>query len=313
MVIDGGTHYDLVLMDIQMPFMDGYEATRLIRSDSRFTSLPIIAMTAHALEEERQKILAAGMNDHISKPINARNMLDVMRYYLRRQESGQHPEKRFENDGADKIAIPNILGLDIPDALNRFDGDGKLYLWLLSAFIENESISANLVEEALNAGDTNLAIRLAHTIKGAAGNISAVELAKLASTLEIAIEKDEPSANIMTALGQFAAELDRLMAELKSRLPITPKTGDILPGKIDIDVVTPILNKLYGYIKESNGKAERYLDDFQEELSGFPEKEINQLKNHLMNFDFAKAHHALLALAVKNGIFLISDEKRENI
>ena len=310
MVIDGDTHYDLVLMDIQMPIMDGYEATRCIRSDRRFSSLPIIAMTAHALEEERQKILTAGMNAHITKPINARKMVEVIASYLHRP--AVHSDQRLEVGNAHETAIPPVTSLDISATLSRLNGDRKLYLSLLNAFVENESNAALSIKEALSEGNTTMAIRLAHTSKGTAGSIGAVELEKLAGILEIAIDKNEPSAGIMTALGQFAAESDRLRAELKSHLPVAPKTGNILPGTLDRAVVAPILNKLHDYIKGYNGKAERYLDDFQRELSGFPEKDIDKLKKHLMMFDFDKARNALLELAEKNDIILTSDGKGDN-
>jgi len=314
MITGDVARYDLVLMDIQMPVMEGYEATRLIRSDSRFTSLPIIAMTAHALEEERLKILAAGMDAHISKPINARNMLEVIRFYLQGQgqETRDNQGKRILDYDADEIIIPYITGLDILSALNRLDGDRRLYLWVLSAFVENDSNAATLIEDALSAGDKKLAIRLAHTIKGAAGIIGAAELEKLASILELAIGQDKPSAKIMTTLGRFAAELNRMVAELKSRLPVEPKVGETLQGTLDVTLATSILNKLHGYIKGCNGKAERYLDDFHTELAGLPEKDLNLLKKHLNNFDFTEAHDILLALAEKNGILLASDEKRDN-
>ncbi|MEI6306043.1 MAG: Hpt domain-containing protein, partial [Deltaproteobacteria bacterium] len=213
---------------------------------------------------------------------------------------------------ADEINILDIAGLDIVEALDRLDGDRRLYLWVLSAFVENDSNAATLIEDALSTGDKKLAIRLAHTIKGTAGNIGAVELEKLASILELAIIQDEPSANIMTAFGVFAAELDRMVAELHNLLPVAPKGDDTLQGALDVALVTPILNQLHGYIKGSNGKAERYLDDFQIELAGLPGKDLNLLKKHLKKFDFTEAHDVLLALAEKSGILLASDEKRDN-
>lgn len=223
MITAGGTQYDLVLMDVQMPVMDGYEATRLIRSESRFNSLPLIAMTAHAMQEEQEKILQAGMNAHISKPIDAQTMLRTIGSFLGGRDTSLDLREKPENDSEDETVIPDIEGLDIQVALDHLDGDRKLYLWVLRTFLETESNAAKLIEEALSAGDTNLALRLAHTIKGTAGSMSATELENLASILESAIGQDEPPSNIMTALEQFAAELERLVTELKSQLPLAPK------------------------------------------------------------------------------------------
>ncbi|MEI6209909.1 MAG: response regulator, partial [Desulfuromonadales bacterium] len=302
MITEGSTSYDLVLMVIQMPVMDGYEATRMIRSDSRFTSLPIIAMTAHAMQEERQKIREAGIDAHITKPIDARTLLRVLGFFLSAQESSAHLRDILDDDSGIEPIIPDIKGLDVAEALSRLDGDRKLYLWVLLSFLENESNAAMEIEEALNGGDTKSALRHLHTVKGIAGTIGALKLTELAMVLETTIGQDDPHANIMMALEPFAAELERLMKELNDHLQVASQTGVILPASLDVAVVTPILNKLLDYIKEKNGKAERYLDDYNKELAGLPEKDINILRKHLFNFDFSAAHDSLMALAAKNGI-----------
>ena len=301
LITRGSTQYDLVLMDIQMPVMDGYEATRLIRSDSRFITLPIIAMTAHAMLEERQKISQSGMNAHVTKPIDAQTMLRTIGSFLGGQDSTLNPRGQPDDEMGDDTVIPNIAGLDISGALTRLDGDNKLYLWSLRTFVKNESNAANVIGEALITGDTNLAHRQAHTIKGCAGSIGAVALEHLAQTLETAISEGAPSENIMSDLKLFAAEMERLVTELKIHLPVDPA---LQPGSINLAIVTPILNRLQDYIVASNGKAEYYLGDYQSELSGLPDNEIRRLKKHLTNFDFAAAHEALLALSSKIGVIL---------
>ena len=301
LITRGSTQYDLVLMDIQMPVMDGYEATRLIRSDSRFISLPIVAMTAHALQEERQKISHSGMNAHVTKPIDAQTMLRTIGSFLGGQNSTLNPGEQPDDEMGDETVIPNIAGLDISGALSRLDGDNKLYLWSLRTFVKNESNAANVISKALIAGDTKLAQRQAHTIKGCAGSIGAAALENLAQALETAIKQGAPSENIMSDLERFAAEMERLVTELKIHLPVDPA---LQPGSIDLAVVTPILNRLQDYIVTSNGKAEYYLGDYQSELTGLPYNDIRRLKKHLTNFDFAAAHEALLALSSKIGVIL---------
>ncbi len=304
MITGGGTEYDLVLMDIQMPIMDGYEATRRIKSDSRFTHLPIIAMTSYAMEEERQKIIEAGIDAHISKPFDVRTMLQVMKSFLREQESSVHSNERLEYDG-EEIAIPDIAGLDSAAALDRLDGDRKLYLWVLRTFVENDSHAPSKIEEALRVEDTDLAIRLAHTIKGAAGAVGAVELEVLGRSLENAIIKGDSSVGVMGILECFAAEMNRLTADLANHLPASPQNdGDTLPGTLDMAAVSPILSRLLVYIKGNNGRAELYLDDYQKELAWLPDSEVKQLKTHLKNFNFDAAHDALLSLSARSGIVL---------
>ena len=308
MITEGSTLYDLVLMDIQMPVMDGYEATRIIRSDNRFTSLPIIAMTAHAMQDERQKILEAGADAHITKPINARTMLQVMKFFLHDQESGVYLRERFAAGSGNELLLPQISGLDISGALNRLDGNGKLYLWVLRSFVEKESTAATTLEKALRAGDKKSALRHIHTIIGTAGTMGAVELVTLSLQLEKAIEQDDSSTRIMDALENVAAELKRLAMELKAHLPSVTQDDTSTQGPIDPAVVTPVLGRLLGYINGRNGKAERYLDDYQDELAGLPEADVETIKKHLNNFDFVAARDALLSLAARNGIDLHMDE-----
>ena len=175
--------FDVVLMDLQMPEMDGYQATAKIRSDARFANLPIIAMTAHATIEERQRCLAAGMNDHISKPIDpaaaVRDGGPILQARDRQRATGpatplagsrprQCSSRRCESQD-----LPAVEGLDTKDGLTRVAGNRKLYLKLLRQFAEQQGPSVEQITAALAQGDAALAERLAHTLKGVAGNIGA--------------------------------------------------------------------------------------------------------------------------------------------
>lgn len=227
MILNSGKKYDLVLMDIQMPVMDGYEATRRIRGDSRFTELPIIAMTAYAMEEERFKVLRAGMNVHVAKPIDIKILLQVMNLYLNGQAPDDAPlfavhlEEMPSRPSPPRNSEPHeqlprhVAGLDVDAALLRLNGKVKMYNWLVRSFAEKWAAGASLIEDALNDGDSELASRHAHSIKGSAGTIGAVELAALAQTLETDIINGEPSdAVVGGSLRHFAAELGRLVVEL---------------------------------------------------------------------------------------------------
>ena len=309
MMITGGASYDLVLMDIQMPVMDGYEATRIIRSDRRFATLPIIAMTAHALPEAQQKIIHAGMDAHISKPIDAQTMLRTMRAFLCDQALVEEHNNSEGIPSGDDLVIPDSAGLDVSGTLRRLDGNRKLYLWLLRSFVEQESNAVTALEEALRGGDQKRAELRAHTIKGTAGSMGAVELQNLARSLEQAIARDESPERVSAALERFGVELNRLLTELTNHLPVVASTDTTsLPGTVDAKVVAPILIRLFGFIEGRDGKAERYLDDYQQELSGLPDKDVRQIKSHLNNFDFAAAGDALRSLATRNGIILTSEE-----
>ena len=145
---------DVVLMDLQMPEMDGFQATAGLRADRRFTGLPIIAMTAHATVEERQRCLAAGMNDHVAKPIDPGALLDTL---------SRHYRSALEREAS---GVPSVEGLDTAAGLLRVAGNRGLYLKLVRHFVEQHASAPSRIAEALNAGDRAAAERVAHTVKG---------------------------------------------------------------------------------------------------------------------------------------------------
>jgi PAS domain S-box-containing protein len=226
--------FDMVLMDLQMPEMDGYQATAKLRSDARFTTLPIIAMTAHATMEERQRCLASGMNDHISKPIDPGNLFETVgRFYKPDASEGVRPSPAAATSGGSGIAAPGdgstppnaraddlpfIAGLDTKDGLTRVAGNRKLYLKLLRQFIEQQGPAVGQITEAVAKGDVALAERLAHTLKGVAGNIGAKEIQSAAGVLEKLIRAKAKVEEIESAKRQVAATLDPLIAGLKATL-----------------------------------------------------------------------------------------------
>ena len=173
--------FDVVLMDLQMPEMDGYQATAKLRSDARFATLPIIAMTAHATIEERQRCLAAGMNDHISKPIDPDNLFETVGRFYKPAEAGA-PAECGRRRGTSVRACRRLTSCRRSPAstrrtgLSRVGGNRKLYLKLLRQFIEQQGPAVEQITEALARGDIALAERLAHTLKGVAGNIGATQV-----------------------------------------------------------------------------------------------------------------------------------------
>jgi two-component system sensor histidine kinase/response regulator len=219
--------FDVVLMDLQMPEMDGYQATAKLRSEDRFARLPIIAMTAHATVEERERCLAAGMNDHVSKPIDPLNLFEtVARFY----KPAQAPR--------DSEGMPAVDGLDTADGLSRVGGNRKLYLKLLRQFVDQQGRSVEQVTDALAARDTPLAERLAHTLKGVAGNIGAKRVHSAAAVLENAIRRQAAPEDVDSAKREVAAALAPLVAALRPVLdsaspapPAPPEPGPANPAE----------------------------------------------------------------------------------
>jgi CheY-like chemotaxis protein len=229
-------------MDLQMPEMDGYQATAKIRSDARFAQLPIIAMTAHATMEERQRCLAAGMNDHLSKPIDPALLFDTVGKFYQpaplapsaTRAEGQdmntpHPPSgnplpvgRGEGRGEGAVSpgddLPPIDGLDTKDGLSRVARNRKLYLKLLRQFVEQQGPALSQISAALAQGDVALAERVAHTLKGVAGNIGAKSVQVAAGIVEKLIRDRAEAAAVESAIQRVAIALDPLLAQLQPAL-----------------------------------------------------------------------------------------------
>jgi signal transduction histidine kinase/CheY-like chemotaxis protein/HPt (histidine-containing phosphotransfer) domain-containing protein len=204
--------FDVVLMDLQMPEMDGFEATSLLRSDSRFQEIPIIAMTAHALAEERQRCLDGGMNDHISKPIDPDALFATLARWTKHLPRPANP--------AAGEGLPAIAGVDIDGGLRRVASNRRLYRDLLQQFAARESNASARISEALQAGDRKLAGRIAHTVGGVAANIGIAGLHATADRLERALGKEAtPVAEQTALLDEFAAVLSARVHAIEQALP----------------------------------------------------------------------------------------------
>jgi len=211
--------YDAVLMDIQMPVMDGFEATRTIRQNERFKDLPIIAMTASAMTQDREDALTAGMNDHVAKPIDVKALFGVLSNFIKSRPGGSPPEqpaaKQATPAPTEETPLPDSLpGISIKAGLGRVNNKESLYRKILKKFYTDyENVTAE-IRGALQAEDAEMARRLAHTVKGVAGNIGANDLQTIAGELEAAI-KEKDSEGVAIALEDFGPVLETARDVLK--------------------------------------------------------------------------------------------------
>ena len=212
----GQPPFDVVMMDLQMPEMDGYQATAKLRSDSRLAALPIIAMTAHATVEERQRCLAAGMNDHVAKPIDPAALFEAVGRFYKPAEGAPAPDQ--PSSPAPQEALPSIAGLDTNDGLSRVGGNRKLYVKILRQFAEQQGPAIDQVADALAKGDHALAERLAHTLKGVAGNIGAAGVQSAAAALERVIRDRSNADEVERARQRVGVVLEPLATGIRAAL-----------------------------------------------------------------------------------------------
>jgi PAS domain S-box-containing protein len=210
--------YALVLMDLQMPVMDGFEATAAIRATSWGRSLPIIAMTAAAFADDRQRVLDAGMNDFVSKPVNPQQLLAALLRWLPQRQLAPAPAVGV----VDALALPAQLeGFELAQTLRRLDQNPALLIRVLRQFLHDFKPDdwARQFDTAGSDGLQASTQRLAHTLKGAAANVGAVRLQAAAAALESALEAGTQAAALQPLVDDCLAALRAASAALQAGLP----------------------------------------------------------------------------------------------
>ena len=252
----GGGDYHLVLMDLQMPEMDGYQATARIRAEPRLAQLPIIAMTAHATTEERQRCLDAGMNDHVAKPIDPALLFAALGRYYAPTLSPATPGAAPPADGE---AIPAIEGLAVEDALARIGGNRELYRKLLRQFL-TQAFMPDEIERALAAGDGPAAERLAHTVHGVAANLGARGVQARAADLEQALRERAEVRTVAACQEAFRASLDAFVARLRAALPPDPVADAGTAQAVDPQQMAAVAAQMQGLLGRFDAAATELLD-----------------------------------------------------
>ncbi|KFZ39130.1 histidine kinase [Shewanella mangrovi] len=194
--------FDLVLMDCQMPVMDGYQATRELRKQPQFTDLPVVAMTANAMSGDRERCIEAGMNDHLAKPIEVSLLYQTLLHYLGDSAAGD----ALELAPADVIHSHQMVNwpvcddIDVDRGLQLVQGSKRLYHRILERFAEGQRDVVAEITQALAADKLTDAQRLVHTLKGLAGNLASEGLSEDARNLEIALEQQAPLQQLLDAI-----------------------------------------------------------------------------------------------------------------
>ncbi len=305
MVAEGGGRFEAVLMDLQMPEMDGHEATRVIRTTLNNSTLPIIAMTAHALESERENCLKAGMNDYVSKPVDPDRLLTTLVRWIKPRPGGP-PEMPRAADSQD--LLERLPGIDTEAALKRLMGNRKLLAKLLRDFGQNYAGVVGQIREALAHEDMALARRTVHTLKGMAGNLSATEVYIAAQDLEAVIQKVDHEG-IVGGLDKLEEVLRPVFeaAALLSQGETNQATPPAAEGRplMDAAKLTTVLTEIDNLLKKNNMSARKQFGLLKEQLPCDEyQVPLEQIEACLSRLNFKEARRHLVSIAQALGVEL---------
>ncbi len=219
--------FDVVLMDIQMPEMDGYQTTALIREQPRFKNLPILAMTAHAMKEERIKCIASGMDGHIAKPIVPDLLFTELAKWLKSKNGTSKKDNAVQIKPQPGIKFPtDIVGLDVKNGLQRTVNDEHLYFRLLLQFRNDYGDAVDRMHSLIDKKLLKEAEHYIHTLKGVAGNVAAVDVYMTAMKLEKAFLAGHITG-VTTLLTDLKVSLSEVVTSIGEIEKIVPYTVDV--------------------------------------------------------------------------------------
>jgi len=263
--------FDGVLMDVQMPVMDGLTATREIRKLTQYQNLPVIALTANVMLADKQLTLDSGMNDCIGKPIDISNFYTTLAKWISPAPSSQlllaNHTPTFE-----AYIFPEIAGIDTSKGLQRFNHDHAVYRKLLLKFVQNQTNFIERFHQSLQQEHHEEAARMIHTLKGLAGTISADIIYKITSSLESLLSKGEPAGEMINELEQ---QLTTVLSGIRQAETVMQKqspdqlensTNDGLQTKAKQGEIPPLLNQLSALLKKNSANAVDFIECHQQHL-----------------------------------------------
>ncbi len=295
-------NYALVLMDIQMPVLDGLAAAREIRADARFRDLPILAMTAHAMSGDRQESLAAGMNDHLTKPIDLDSLYTALLRWIPPDdyrpdiETGEHIAAEYGG------GFPALDGIDSERGLANHIRRPDFYRRILAQFNREFGAAADDIDRAVGVQNYELARRLAHSVKSAAATIGADELSQRARILEHRLAAGK---NATAEMIPFRAALTRIV---KSLAPLAQaalvETRHATAGSPQINTALTVINRMELLLKDDDASVTTLIGELESCLSG-PDwlGDLQSLRDLIEDIEYAAALTVLDRMrATLNGV-----------
>ena len=287
--------FDGILMDIQMPEMDGLEATNIIRGELGLTNIPIIAMTADVVDDRLQVYLDAGMNDCIFKPINVEQMFNTIIKWVKPQVSDHDIIKQRENQkitGVSKANQFQLPGIHVENALIRLGGNEKLYHKILLQFLEDNEETIDRLEEALANENYLFSEGMLHSLKGVAGNIGADDLYDAIRELEVSI-RGKKNKEITERMNLFAKELLAVIESIRGMKLSMPNDNFLLAGDMDLASLQQcmeVMGNLRGHLINYDTEAMAIFETLKNlPIAKMYQLQFKKLQILLNNYDFEKA------------------------
>ncbi len=291
--------FDAVLMDIQMPEMDGYEATRVIRKDDQFKDLPIIAMTAHTMAGEKERCINAGMNDHVPKPIDPKSLFSALVKWIppmERVKITKRLEKTDKNDS--KVEFPaRLAGLNIDSGLNKIGRNKKLYKKVLNDFYTDHADFFDKFSGAYQKGRLDEAKYLIHNMKGVSGSIGAEDLYEISTEIDYLIKNHQSGEiDIKLKLLEKACSIvfNSIHDFIESDIAKERSINDNAP---DVNKLLSALKKIDELLSQSYPESEDLFDSIANDLIllGF-EDLSKKMAEQIADFEFDEAREILSRL-----------------
>lgn len=291
--------FHAVLMDVQMPNMDGYEATRAIRSRKEFDGIPIIAMTANAMKRDLELAQEAGMVSHVSKPVDPARLFRTLLEHIQ-----PDPAKPFDTlaDTAGEASSPvvstetlpsSLPGIDLEQGLYHLGGNVDAYLKFMARFATGQQGFATQVQDLVQRGENADARRSAHSMKAMAGNLGATGLSELAAELEQALSADLPPGALITRLeDELRLVLGSLGAWLETQKPVAEEST----GHVELEELGNSLQKIKALLADDDMTAIGALEALGPNLGPEYREGLAELSKLAGNYDFEAALEKLAAL-----------------
>ncbi len=282
--------YDLVFMDCHMPIMDGYEATQEIRAwekQNNLPEIPIVAMTANALAEDKAKCLQAGMSDYLAKPLHQQNLVDMLEHWLPKSSSQAAITINLANK-----SVENKRGADFNNILSyakSLELDESFYQQLIIEFYHQEFQCGQKLQQFLDKKELKAARELVHRVKGTAGNLRFQQVFKTAEILEKLLRQAAEMSAITHALNVFIAELDKVLTAIMA-LPMVSLETTMDTTASNDDSLESLMLQLNKQLSNQSWHAKQTIINIQQVLSDSDLLNVAQLLEQAINqLDYAQA------------------------